>query len=382
MSKVVKNEKEPTTLTLSSLTRTAKLYALDSSITDEEFLNALLEPVVQAGNVKAKMGAEFKLDKSRTSKILSGKADIPKQLKKPLGRIDIEEKVAEGFESFLEESFDIDCFGEFRESIEGLLNDDFEASKRLRKKLESLRGNPQAYFAHCLIAAIKESNLSPSAKALWQSGTGSFGVEVGDLLGKGFGRPKKQKNIVVIPVNTGFDTEITWQYEGSTTPLVSATSIHGQWLIRMFKTDESPEVIKTRIAKDLDERGIKRRQDRAYDETACVGYELGTIAIIENNKAVFYLLAISSFDSKNNAQSTPELISNSLDRLFEHYDACGQGLDMYLPLLGTGMSRANLSHGDSFALIREAVERNRSRLHGKVTLMVHPNDADKLDIGL
>lgn len=341
----------------------------------------MLESIVQAGNVKAKMGAEFKLDKSRTSKILSGKADIPKQLKKPLGRIGIEEKVAEGFESFLEESFDIDCFGDFRESIEGLLNDDLEASKRLRKKLESLRGNPQAYFAHCLIAAIKENNQVNSTKALWQSGTGSFGVEVGDLLGKGFGRPKKQKNIVVIPVNTGFDTEITWQYEGSTAPLVAAASIHGQWLSRMFKKDESPEVIKIRIARDLDGRGIERMQDGNQDETARAEYELGTIAMIESDKAIFFLLAISSFDSKNNAQSTPELIANSLDRLFEHYDTCGQGLDMYLPLLGTGMSRAHLSHSDSFALIREAVERNRSRLHGKVTLMVHPNDEDKLDIG-
>lgn len=381
MSKVVKIEKEPTTITLSSLVRTAKMYALDSSITDEEFLNALLEPIVRAGNVKAKKGAEFKLDKSRTSKILSGKADVPIQLKKPLGRIGIEEKVSEGFEPFLEERFDMDCFIEFQGSIAKLLNDDQETSKRLQEKLGAIGNDPQAYFAHCLIVAIKASNLAPSAKVLWQSGTGSFAAEVGDLLGKGFGRPKKQKNIVVIPVNTGFDTEVTWQYEGSTAPLVSATSIHGQWLCRMFKSAESPEIIKARIAKDLDERGIHRAHGHSHDETACIDYELGTIAMIENDKAVFFLLAISSFDSKNNAQSTPELIAASLDRLFEHYDEYGQGLDMYMPLLGTGMSRANLSHSGSFALIREAVERNKGRLHGKVTLMVHPNDKDKLDVG-
>lgn len=381
MSKVVKKGKGFITITLSSFTRTAKLYALDSSITDESFLNALLEPIVQAGNVKAKMGVEFRLDKSRTSKILSGKADVPKQLKKPLGRIDIEEKVAECFGPFLEECFDADCFGEFQRSIAGLLSDNQEETKKLRGQLEMLGDDPQAYFARCLIETIKVSNLAPSTKALlWQSGTGSFAVEVGDLLDKGFGRAKKQRGIVVVPVNTRFDTEITWQHEGLSAPLVSATSIHGQWLNRMFKSGESPETIKLRINNDLNERGICGMDERTHDGTTHAEHELGTIAMIENAKAVFYLLAISSFDSRNNAQSTPGTIARSLDRLFEHYDLHGQGLDMYLPLLGTGMSRAHLNHDDSFALIRGAIERNRCRIHGKVTLMVRPDDADRLDI--
>ena len=45
-------------LTLASLAKTAKRYALDSSISDEAFLNALLEPLVTAGRVKARGGKD------------------------------------------------------------------------------------------------------------------------------------------------------------------------------------------------------------------------------------------------------------------------------------------------------------------------------------
>lgn len=363
---------------LSSVVRTAKLYALDPTVSDAEFLNAFLEAYVQEGRVKAKMGSEFVLDKYRTSKLLSGKIDVPKQLKKPLAQWGIEERTAKAFEPFLEEYFDLARFEEFCRSIEELLRD--EQNVKLEEQLGALKDDPRSYFAHCFIAAIKASNLDSSSKMIWCCGTGSFSIEVGDLLNKGFGRPKKRKNIVVIPVNTGFDTKITWDYEGLAAPLVSAASIHGQWLDRMFKCGESSETLRQRIRNDLSKRSVVGKGEKVSCGTVLYEYDPGTIAMVENEKAVFYLLAISSFDSKNNAQSSPEIISNSLDRLFEHYDACGQGLDMFLPLLGTGMSRAHLAQNDSFSLIGKAIEKNQKHLHGKVTLVIRPSDKAKIDI--
>ena len=362
--------------------RTAKNYALDSSVSDEVFLNVLLEPYVIAGRVKARNGASFHLDKARTSKIMNGKADVPLPLKKPLARTGIEERTAAGFEIFLEESFDLDCFEQFASDVIGMINDDSIWDKTLKGRLAELTDVPCSFFAHGLIAAIKACNLASSSKILWHNGTGSLSVEIGDILGKGFCNARKLKNIVIIPVNTAFDTEVSWQYEQVAHPLVSARSIHGQWLMRMFNCGQDSATLKARIREDLSVREIEPERTILRDGMSVNEYPIGAVAAIENDKAIFYLLAISSFDRRNNAQSTSEAITRAIESVLEVYDKCGQSLDLYIPLLGTGMSRAGLNHADSYDLLTGCIEDNKRCIHGKVAIMIHPKDKDKLDIQL
>lgn len=369
--------RRPTTLTLASLTRIAKNYALDSSESEESFLNALLEPYIWAGRVKARKGADFKLDKSRTSRILNGKADVPIPLKKPLARMGIESKTANAFPQFIDDHFDMDCFEQFASDISSVIDEGNKAGGALRHQLDSLAKEPSAYFAHCLIAALKETNISTSSVTAWQNGTGSFSLEAGDLLGKGFGKARRVKNIVVIPVNTSFDTEVSWAYEGADDPLVSEKSIHGQWLVRMYGCGEDAASLHSRISKDLEAREVS---SSGINDKGGAKYPIGTVSIMENNKAVFFLLAVAEFDCRNKASSDPQHVRKAIESLLCVYDERGQGLDMYLPLLGTGMSRAQLSHVDSYKLIESTIRENADRVHGKVTLMVLPADMHKLNI--
>ena len=101
--------------------------------------------------------------------------------------------------------------------------------------------------------------------SIWKHGLNSIDVQSGDLFRFGFDNRHKKKNIVVIPVNTAFDTHVTRKLEGETYPLVSENTIHGQWLVRLKETGENLNRIDERIADSLKRAGfcpIKKSKTR------------------------------------------------------------------------------------------------------------------------
>lgn len=360
-------------LTLASLVKTAKQYALDTSMTDEAFLNALLEPYVQAGRIKGRNGMEFHLDAPRTSRLLNGKADVPKALKKPLRRFGIEDDVAKRAGLFLDDCVDSECEAQFEEELLAELDVSNASDAALLVRLEGLKGDLDRFFACAFLASLKRPNLTAREQTLWQNGTGSFAVEIGDLFDMGFGRRKKRKNIVVIPVDTSFDTVVSWGYEEAECPRVSATSVHGMWLERMYRCGETPETLAGRIG-----RSLEAREQMPASTGERHRYPIGAVAVVENQKALFYLLATSEFDERNVAHSSPESIKKALASLIGEYDTMGQGLDLYLPLMGTGLSRAGLSNKESYELVVRTIAELRRNVHGRVTLIICPEAASEL----
>lgn len=361
-------------LSLATLVKTTKRYAIDSSVSNVEFLNALLEPYISAGRVRGRGGVDFHLDPQRTSKLLNGKADVPLTLKKPLPRFGIVQSTARNMGVFLDDYLDRDASSELTADILGLLDGGDSAEGKLRGKLEALTDDLEAFFATALVESLRATNLASTRKVVWQNGTGSFSVEVGDLLSKGFGRRRKYRNVVVVPVNSAFDTEVSWGQESTRAPVVSERSLHGAWLVRMYQSGQDSSSLQERVEASLAIQGIA-----PLDELrGRARYPVGTVAIIENDRASFYLLAISRFDDDNMAHSSPETIEEALNALIDTYDARGQGLDIYLPLMGTGLSRAGLSNGRSFELIMDVVSRRRADIHGNMSLVVRPSDASQL----
>lgn len=365
-------------LTLASLTRTAKSYALDASVSDEAFLNALLEPLVSAGRIKARGGRQFELDKSRTSRVVNGRCDVPLALRKALPRYGIEVSTAKGFGPFLAEFMDMGLFEPFSRDVVSLSSD----TEEVRQKLMALAGDPERFMASALLEAVKNDNRESLDLSVWDSGTGSLHVEVGDILAHGFGRPLHMKRIVVIPVDTSFETRVTHGYEDTAYPLISPRTLHGKWLMRMDAAGASPEELDDRIESSLRRRSISPLEKDARDVGSRPEYPIGTVAVIESARSVFYLLAIARLDESNNASTTRNDIARAIGLLLDTYDRNGQGLDLFIPLIGTGESRANLTHQESFDLVTSIVTMNKSKVHGKVTVIIYKGDAGKLDYSI
>ncbi len=92
------------------------------------------------------------------------------------------------------------------------------------------------------------------------------------------------------------------------------------------------------------------------------------------------MLAISKFSAKNKAQSSKKDILIAISKLLEYYDDKGQGYDLYIPLMGTGMSRAYLSYQESYDIIKNTLLNNHNKLQGKINIIILPEVIDEIEI--
>jgi hypothetical protein len=259
--------------------------------------------------------------------------------------------------------------------LKALVEGDGSLSVDAREGVLGTTDEPIAFLAAIFIEALKADNRADSRVVIWSRGPNSLGLASGNLLDFGFSNRSKRRAIVVVPVNTSFETHVTRKYEQSPTQVVADSTIHGQWLTRMEESGQADD-LRNRIFDDLEARYGARQGSRE----GLKPYPIGSIAVIETNRAVFCLLAISTFDERNRATSSSEDISRAVADLLRFYDSAGQGLDLYLPLLGTGRSRAGLGYQQSLELIVGTCMDNRLSLLGKVTIVASEEAMKELSI--
>lgn len=364
---------------ISTLTREIKDYAKNRNVSDEDFLNAFLDPIVTAGHVRNKLGDGLHLNKTRTSDLMNKVNDVPGVLRETLSMIGLEEKMLDGMKAFITDYLDLNREGALRSQLHNLLDKDENISKADRDRMKTLP--LENLLVKLLLASISESNQDEEQNCIiWKKGKNYVKVITGDLFKYGFGNRKKTKNIVVIPVNTAFDTHVTRKLEEDPVPLVSETTIHGQWLIRMQRSGVSEEGLYERILMSLQRM-----------ETPSIGiaenpkgrqqiYPIGSVAIVESKNASYFLVAISNFDKRNIAHSSAENIDKAVEALLEKYNAVGQGYDLYLPILGTGRSRTGLSIGEAFALLKKSFMAHENLIQGQIIVVVRPEDCEEIDV--
>lgn len=215
-------------------------------------------------------------------------------------------------------------------------------------------------------------------KTVWECGNDSVGLVYGDIIKLIFKRKKKQPNYaVVVPVNSDFDT--TCEHN-----LVAPSSIHGQWITHTLNAGCTPEVLHDRIRLALNQQGISpilelSEKEKPYGNRQ--RYPLGTIAKLpsSDNTAV-YLLAISDFDKDFVAHSSKEACIEAIKKLITFHNVNGQGTELYLPLIGTGLSRLNLSHAEAIDMIVSACKLYQHNIHFRMNIVIRSKERSKIAI--
>lgn len=213
---------------------------------------------------------------------------------------------------------------------------------------------------------------------------GKLYVKYDDLWNIAFSR-NGQKKIVVVNVNTTFDTIVDTDLSSIDKPLVSARTIHGQWVNKMVKKGISVADLDKAITDNLELQSIqpyKVIEQAEKTRGKCKCYSRGTIAVYEYGNTIFYLLALSEFDENNNAQNTKEELISTIIKLIEYYDKHGNGYDLYIPLLGTGQSRTGIEREDSLEILTSMFRLYADRIHGRVNIIVYYKDRDKISLGI
>ena len=194
---------------------------------------------------------------------------------------------------------------------------------------------------------------------------------------------KNDKKIVVVSVNTSFDTIVDEDISTVKNPLVSPETLHGQWIKKMQEHGMSVDEINKSIQENLKLQGVKplRQIERANKERGNLEcFEKGTIAVCKYNNTFFYLLALSEFDEENKAQNTRSELIKTIEKLIEYYDANGQGYDLYVPLLGTGRSRTDISLEDALQIMVSYFKIYKEKVKGTVKIIVYKKQRSSISL--
>ena len=236
------------------------------------------------------------------------------------------------------------------------------------------------FFCSCLASFIFVCYWNKN-NTVYKHGSTIVNVCYGDLFNTAFNDTSNK--VVVIPVNTAFDTIVDKSLCKFPSNLVSPNTIHGKFIEKLIKHGLKIEEIDQRIEDFLKLKSIhpvielpleyKSRGKRKI-------YEQGTVSVIEFKNTYFFLLCLSTFDNNNNAQCTKDQFVYALQRLIVFCDRYSQGRPIYLPLMGTNLSRADMSHKESLQTMVALFKIYANRLHNKVNIVIYSGDRDKVSI--
>ena len=223
-------------------------------------------------------------------------------------------------------------------------------------------------------------------KIIWQRASGRIIVQYGDLLRKGFDKKNKRNRLIVIPVNSAFDTIVDADISLCSKPLVSPNSLHGKWIRRYLENGGTIEDIDKKIINFLNQQKIKPSKVLSKQNNECGKrelYDLGTIAVIKGDAGnTFLLLATTNFDENNNAHVSVEEIEYVIKALIKFHNQHGQGYELLIPLIGTNLSRAGLSHDDSLRILTSMFQLYGNLIYGDIKIVIYKGDKDKVTLDI
>lgn len=185
----------------------------------------------------------------------------------------------------------------------------------------------------------------------------------GDLFGS--------NEIVVIPVNEYFDTTVDDK-------IISSKTIHGKFVKTVFGGNEAE--LKKQLKKGLAQyEPIETNSERKSGNKN--RYPLGTVCEVKNGSKVFYLVALTRFNSNDRAEVKNSEYQRVLCDLFSFIEQNSQGRIVSVPLIGAGHSGVNLSKQKllEFLLFSIALKDNLTLING-VNVVLHESIKKDIDL--
>lgn len=186
-----------------------------------------------------------------------------------------------------------------------------------------------------------------------------------------FGDLFEANEIVVIPVNEYFDTTVDDK-------IISSKTIHGIFIKTVFGGNEAE--LKKQIKKSLAQyTPIEINSERSSGNKN--RYPLGTVCKVKNGSKLFYLVALTRFNSNHRAEVKNSEYQRVLCDLFSFIEQNSQGRVVNIPLLGAGHSGVNLSKQKllEFLLFSIALKDNLTLING-VNVVLHESIKKDIDL--
>lgn len=139
----------------------------------------------------------------------------------------------------------------------------------------------------------------------------------------------------VIPVNEYFDT-----HNGD--GIINPSSLHGQFLSQFDgRIDELKEKIDAQL--EYIQPLPSNRKRTMIPDLPQERYPLGTCIRINDNDNIYMLVAVSRFDENEHVDVAKEEYPEIIRKMYNGIDKLQNGLPVYLPLVGNGISGYQLT---------------------------------------
>lgn len=298
------------------------------------------------------------LPTNTSSRIMTRAYDVPKDVRCIINDYS-NEQIDKFLKAYITEYMNINRFESLINELKNFIMQATNLTDGEKERLCSFTV-PAIMIREALICAIRIDNRLRLNDEVWSNGVNSINLVSGDIIALSFNKKECiNEKIVVIPVDSDFHLHISGASEEK--PEVSKTTLHGQWLMRMEKEGFTIEDIR-----------------RMINESIINSDSIGSISKLVYKSVIFYLVGLSKFDDNNIAHSDKNAISKCVINILNEYNKTGQGVPLYIPLMGTGRSRIGLSNEEAIDLLIEECKKNKEKIQGTVNVLVYIKDLEKI----
>ena len=199
-------------------------------------------------------------------------------------------------------------------------------------------------------------------------------VRYGDFITELKQGTENRRNFI-IPSNRCFDTIVDDK-------IISSNTIQGQFLKHIYSINLfSPSYLSLTIEKALTNKSKEILSDEEKPAGNKIRYPIGTIADIEAQYDIHYfLLGLSEFDRDLTAHISKEDFVIAVQRMIEYCSKHSQGYPVILPLIGSGLSRTNISKNEVLRYLIRALEINKDIINCDFHIVVWEQDKEEISI--
>lgn len=199
-------------------------------------------------------------------------------------------------------------------------------------------------------------------------------VRFGDILSQGLDSDEQIVSSIVIPVNRCFDCIIDDK-------LIASSTLHGKSLLKIYKENSfSPDFLNSEIQRRLSNCEYTQLTSIQKPSGNLKRYSAGTTVSINCNRLRYFLLGLSSFDENLKASTSKEEYSVAIQKLYEFCDSNAQGGQVFMPIIGTGLSRVVKDKNDAIKYLINMAILNDDLLSYDLVFVVPDRERNNISI--
>ena len=185
---------------------------------------------------------------------------------------------------------------------------------------------------------------------------------------------------LIVPVNSCFDTKI----EGS---VISTNSLHGQVIKFLYDNNlVSQTDLDKKIKSSLREQNISSENigNDVKKGGKSLGnynrYPIGSAAFVDIGNVRYHFIALSIIENNKNAKTSDQDYLIVLNAIVDNCFRNSNGNPIYLPLIGSGLSKLNYNHQQQLEFMVKYFMLRKTKLTSDVEIVIRKEDGDTISI--